>query len=80
MDAIVRKYDPKAVVPSHYFLDGLTTDVSGLASADEWVNDQEKVHRAGVRRLDSADFTLNAAELKGSHHRVYFFGNHFEKN
>ena len=23
--------------------------------------------------------TLNAAELKGSHHRVYYFGNHFEK-
>jgi L-ascorbate metabolism protein UlaG (beta-lactamase superfamily) len=52
VDAIVRKYDPKAVVPSHYFLDGLTTDVSGLASADEWVNDQEKVHHPGVRRLD----------------------------
>jgi L-ascorbate metabolism protein UlaG (beta-lactamase superfamily) len=79
VDAIVGKYDPKTVIPAHYFLTGLTTDVSGLESADEWVNDQEKVHHADVRRLDRADLTLNAAELKGSHHRVYYFGNHFEK-
>jgi L-ascorbate metabolism protein UlaG (beta-lactamase superfamily) len=79
VDAIVGKYDPKTVIPAHYSLNGLTTDVSGLESADEWVNDQEKVHHADVRRLDSADLTLNAAELRGSHHRVYYFGNHFEK-
>ena len=30
VDAIVRKYDPKAVIPAHYFLNGLTTEVSGL--------------------------------------------------
>jgi len=79
VNAIVGKYDPKTVIPAHYFLTGLTTDVSGLESADGWVNDQEKVHHADVRRLDSADLTLNVAELKGSHHRVYYFGNHFEK-
>ena len=79
VDAIVRKYDPKAVIPAHYFVLGLTTDVSGLESADGWVNDQEKVHHADVRRLDRANLTLNAAELKGSHRRVYYFGNHFEK-
>jgi L-ascorbate metabolism protein UlaG (beta-lactamase superfamily) len=79
VDTIVRKYDPKAVIPAHYFLNGLTNDVSGLESADGWVNDQEKVHHADVRRLDRADLTLNAAGLKGSHHRVYYFGNHFER-
>ena len=78
VDAIVRRYDPRAVIPAHYSLKGLTTDVSGLEPADDWVNDQEKVH-ADVRRLDTADLTLNATELKGSHHRVYYFGNHFEK-
>jgi hypothetical protein len=35
--AIVQKYDPKAVIPAHYFLSGLTTDTSGLESADGWV-------------------------------------------
>jgi hypothetical protein len=57
----------------------ITTDVSGLDSADGWVNEREKVPDADVRRLDSAELTLNAAELKGSHHRIYYFGNHFEK-
>lgn len=78
-DAIIAKYDPKAVIPAHYFLSGLTTDVSGLESADVWVDDQEKAHHADVRRLDVADLTLNSAELKRSHHRIYYFGNHYEK-
>ena len=79
VDAIVRKYDPKAVIPAHYFLNGLTTDISGLESADGWVNDWEKIHHSDVRRLDSADLTLSTATLKGSHSRVYYFGKHFEK-
>jgi L-ascorbate metabolism protein UlaG (beta-lactamase superfamily) len=79
VDAIVRKYDPKAVIPSHYFLDGLTTDGSGLDSADKWVNDQEKVHHADVHRLNTSDLTLNPAEPRGSRHRIYYFGDHFEK-
>lgn len=79
VDAIVRKYDPKAIIPAHYFVEGLTTAASGVESADSWVNDQEKIHHADVRRLDRAELTFNPAELKGSHHRIYYFGNHFEK-
>jgi len=79
VDAIVHKYDPKAVIPSHYFVKGLTTETSGVESPDEWVNDQKKGHHAEVRRLESADLTLNTTELKGSHHRIYYFGSHFEK-
>jgi hypothetical protein len=36
-----------------------------LELADGWVNAQEKVHHANVRRLDGADLTLNVGELKG---------------
>jgi L-ascorbate metabolism protein UlaG (beta-lactamase superfamily) len=79
VDSIVRKYDPKAVIPAHYFLNGLTTDVSRLESAEGWVAAQEKAHHADVRRLDAADLTLNVAELKGSHHRIYYFDDHFKK-
>jgi L-ascorbate metabolism protein UlaG (beta-lactamase superfamily) len=79
VDAILRKYDPKTVIPAHYFLNGLTTDLSGLESAEGWVHHQEKVHPADVRRLDSAELMLSASRLKGSHDRVYYFGNHFEK-
>lgn len=78
-DEIVRKYDPKAIVPAHYFLKGLTTDVSGVESADGWVHDREKAHPVDVYRLDSAELKLSAATLKGAHHRVYYFGDHFEK-
>jgi L-ascorbate metabolism protein UlaG (beta-lactamase superfamily) len=79
VDAILRKYSPKIVIPSHYFLNGLTADISGLESADGWVNDWEKVHHGDVRRLDTADLTLNPAALKAPHPRVYYFGNHFAK-
>jgi L-ascorbate metabolism protein UlaG (beta-lactamase superfamily) len=78
-EEIVRKYAPKAIIPSHYFVEGLTTTASGLESADAWVNDQAKLPHADVRRLSSADLTLNPDELKGSHHRIYYFGSHFEK-
>ena len=79
VDAIVRKYDPKAIIPSHYFVEDLTTATSGVESADSWVNDQEKTHHAEIRRLEGPDLTLNPAELQGSHHRVYYFGNHVAK-
>lgn len=79
VNAIIGKYDPKAIIPAHYFVQGLTTDASGLESADSWVNEQEKVHHADVRRLNSPDLTLNPTELKGSHHRIYYLGNNFEK-
>jgi L-ascorbate metabolism protein UlaG (beta-lactamase superfamily) len=79
VDEIVGKYNPRTVIPAHYHVTGLTTDVSGLESADGWVNYQEKVQHADVRRLDSADLTLSAAALKGAHHRVYYFGDHFEE-
>lgn len=79
VDAILRKYDPAAVIPAHYFLKGLTADGSGLESPEAWVHEQEKAHPANVRRLDSAELTLSATSLKGAHHRVYYFGDHFEK-
>lgn len=79
VDSIIRKYDPKAVIPAHYFLRGLTTDVAQLDSADGWVNAQEKTHHADVRRINSGSLTINVADLKGSHHRIYYFDDHFEK-
>jgi hypothetical protein len=49
VDAIVGKHDPKTLTPVHYFLTGLATDVSDLESADEWMNDQEKVHHVAIQ-------------------------------
>lgn len=79
VEAILRKYNPKVVIPSHYFVNVLTADTSGLESADGWVKDWEKLHPADVRRLDTAELTLNPAALQGTHPKVFYFGNNFEK-
>jgi L-ascorbate metabolism protein UlaG (beta-lactamase superfamily) len=76
--AIVGKYDPKSVIPAHYHVAGLTTEVSGVESADGWVSYEEQAQHADVRRLDRGDLTLSPGVLKEAHHRVYYFGNHFE--
>jgi L-ascorbate metabolism protein UlaG (beta-lactamase superfamily) len=78
-DAIIRKYDPRAVIPSHYFISGLSTTTSGLEPVEAWVTDQEKNQHADVRRLDRADLTLNPAELKGAQHRIYYFADHYQE-
>jgi L-ascorbate metabolism protein UlaG (beta-lactamase superfamily) len=75
-DAVIEKYDPKAVIPAHYFVRGLTTKTSGVESVDGWVKDQEKDHRVDVRRLDAPELMVNAATLKDAHHRIYYFGDH----
>jgi L-ascorbate metabolism protein UlaG (beta-lactamase superfamily) len=79
VDVVLRKYHPKAIIPSHYFLKGLTTDASGLELPDGWIQELEKAHPADVHRLESAELKLNVVQLKGVLHRVYYFGNHFEK-
>jgi L-ascorbate metabolism protein UlaG (beta-lactamase superfamily) len=79
VDTILRKYDPKTIIPAHYFLKGLTTDMSGVESVDAWVHEQERIHPADVYRLDNPELTLSPMELKRSHHRVYYFGDHIEK-
>jgi L-ascorbate metabolism protein UlaG (beta-lactamase superfamily) len=79
VERIIRKYDPKAIIPAHYFVEGLTTAASGLEPVDSWVNDEEKINHVDVRRLPGAELTLNPAELKASRLRVYYFGSHFEK-
>jgi L-ascorbate metabolism protein UlaG (beta-lactamase superfamily) len=76
VNAVVGKYDPKAVIPSHYYVRGLTTDGSGVESVDKWVDDEETKHHLEVRRMDSEELTLSAAALKDAHHRIYYFGNH----
>jgi L-ascorbate metabolism protein UlaG (beta-lactamase superfamily) len=79
VNAILRKYDPKAIIPAHYFVKGLTTDGAGLESPDRWVHEQEKDHPAAVVRLDTAELSLNAVTLKGARRKVFYFGDHFEK-
>jgi len=79
VDVILRKYAPKAIIPAHYFLKGLTTDGAGLEKPDTWVHDQEKLSPADVVRLDAAELNLNPDSLKRVHPRVFYFGDHFKR-
>src|SRR5580704_1609585 len=74
-EAVIQKYDPKAVIPAHYYVKGLTTDASGVESVDGWVDEQEKRH-IDVHRLESAELMLSPKALKDAHHRIYYFGEH----
>jgi L-ascorbate metabolism protein UlaG (beta-lactamase superfamily) len=73
VDAIIRKYHPKAVIPAHYLVRGLSTDVSGLQSAEDWVKTQ-----SDVRRVEGGELVLSATELSGANRRVYYFGDGFK--
>lgn len=68
-NAIIEKYEPKAVIPSHYFIKDLTTVESTLESADSWVATQPD-----VVRIRTGVFVFNAKELRGARGRVYYFG------
>ena len=72
-NAVIARYKPKAIIPAHYLIHGLTTDVSGFETADGWVKTQHD-----VRRLDTATLELTAAERSGAQGRVYYFGDHTE--
>ncbi len=78
----MRKYNPKAIIPAPCFLqrfDGLTTDVSGLESADGWVNEREKVHPGMLVASTVPGLKLTAAEAKGAYPRIDDFGHRFDK-
>lgn len=70
---IIRKYQPKSVIPAHYLVTGAESVLSGLKSAEGWVKTQ-----SDVLRMDSAELDLSPLDLKALRGRVYYFGNHFK--
>jgi len=76
---VIRRYGPKIVIPSHYFIPGLHTRISHLQSADQWVDYEQQHDQADVHRLDSASILIRPGDLS-RHYSVYYFGNHFELN
>lgn len=74
VDQVIQRYSPKAIIPAHYLTEGAESVLSGLKSADFWVESQKN-----VRRIDRDEVIFNRAELEGASHRVYYFGNHYAK-
>jgi L-ascorbate metabolism protein UlaG (beta-lactamase superfamily) len=66
---ILKKYQPKVVIPAHYLAAGSESVLSGLKNADEWVGKQKD-----VRRISGGEVTISASDLAGARGRVYYFG------
>ena len=60
---------PKAIIPAHYFMNGLTDKSSGLKTADEWVAKQKN-----KMNLTSAELIVNPDKLLNAKGMVYYFG------
>jgi L-ascorbate metabolism protein UlaG (beta-lactamase superfamily) len=69
INAVIARYKPKAIIPAHYLINGLSTDVSGFETADGWVTTQRD-----VRGVSNGEITLTPSDLGGASQRVYYFG------
>jgi L-ascorbate metabolism protein UlaG (beta-lactamase superfamily) len=70
---ILDRFRPRAVIPGHYLTKGATLPISGLKSAQEWVNKQkDKTY------VTSPELTINKKSLEGARRRVYYFGDHYQ--
>lgn len=75
IDAALKRYNPKVVIPGHYYTKGASSVLTTLSTADEWVDRQQD-----VVRLDESELLLNPATIKPLQQRVYYFGmNHSKK-
>ncbi len=75
VDTALDKYNPRMVIPGHYYTRGASSVLTTLSSADEWVDKQEN-----VTRLENARLVVNPEKLKEMKRAVYYFGmNHTNK-
>lgn len=68
-NAIVDRLKPKVVIPTHYLNETTTYTLSTLRNADEWVRGQKS-----FKMLDSANLSLNAADVGGMDREFMYFG------
>ena len=64
VDAIERKYDPKAIIPAHYFLKGLTTEIQNFDPA------RMRTLRSGDQHVIRLQITVRKAGSVGRRHAV----------
>ncbi len=75
IDATLLRYQPKVVIPGHYYTQGISSVLSTLSNADEWVSRQKE-----VVRLNQSEIIFNVNEIKLFKSRVYYFGNNHAKH
>ena len=75
IDSALKRYNPKVVIPGHYYTKGASSILTTLSTADEWVDRQKD-----VVRLKTSELILNPDKIRKLKSRVYYFGmNHAKK-
>ncbi|WP_423910780.1 MBL fold metallo-hydrolase [Candidatus Spongiihabitans sp.] len=75
IDAALKRYNPKVVIPGHYYTKGASSILTTLSTADEWVDRQKD-----VVHLNKSELLLEPDKIKSLKQRVYYFGmNHSKK-
>ncbi len=69
VDAALKRYKPKVVIPGHYYTKGASSILTTLSTADEWVNRQKN-----VEKLNKSELTLNPDKIKSLKQKIYYFG------
>lgn len=75
IDAALKRYKPKVVIPGHYYTKGASSILTTLSTAGEWVDRQKD-----VVRLSTSELTLNPQKVESLKSRVYYFGMNHAKN
>jgi L-ascorbate metabolism protein UlaG (beta-lactamase superfamily) len=68
-DSIVERLKPKIVIPTHYRAPGVSSTLSTLQTADDYVRGQKS-----KRILDNAKLSLSAGAISSSDREFYYFG------
>jgi len=75
VNALLKRIKPRVIIPSHYLQKGVTTEVSALLKADDWVKRQ-----GNTTYLTSGNLVLNPAKVKKMNGAVMYFGANYVKN
>ncbi len=69
VDSALAKYQPKVVIPGHYYTKGASSVLTTLSSADVWVGKQTNVTKLTTSRLE-----LTPDKIKTMKNAVHYFG------
>jgi len=75
VDAALQRYQPRVVIPGHYYTKGATSVLSTLSTAEKWVQRQQD-----VVRLKNPELVLNPETVAPLKKRIYYFGMHHAKD
>ncbi len=74
IDSLLKRIKPHAIVPGHYLTHGVSTTLTTLQTADEWVD-----KHGNAVKLTTGSLEIQPAEVKAMDQKVMYFGSNFVK-